>query len=73
MLTQAATPRDIALRYGYESPDAYFYTEQREALQNEFIMSGAKIIKPLSITDYKNREFVIEDINGRWIGFGIKV
>ena len=25
-----------------------------------------------SKTDYRNREFVVEDIDGRWIYFGIK-
>lgn len=23
-------------------------------------------------TDYNNKEFVIEDVDGRWIAFGIK-
>ena len=24
------------------------------------------------MTDYKNKEFVIEDLDGRWIAFGLK-
>jgi hypothetical protein len=56
--------------YGY---DAYFITENQEELQQEFISSNVKIVRPLNYTDYKNKEFVIEDIDGRWIGFGIKI
>lgn len=32
-----------------------------------------KIVRNLDNTDYNNKEFVIEDIDGRWIAFGIKV
>jgi len=62
-------PNRTLYGYGY---DAYFYTREQERLQNEFISSDAHIAKPLSVTDYNNDEFVIEDIDGRWIGFGIK-
>lgn len=55
--------------YGY---DAYFITDNQEELLKELKSAGAKIARPLSKTDYHNREFVVEDINGRWIGFGIK-
>lgn len=55
--------------YGY---DAYFITNNQEALQQEFTISNVKIVRSLNITDYKNKEFVIEDIDGRWIAFGIK-
>jgi hypothetical protein len=41
-------------------------------LQNEFESNGAKIVRPLQKTDYNNWEFVLEDIDGRWIAFGIK-
>ena len=57
--------------YGY-GEDAYFITDNQEALQNEFISKGAKIVRPLHITDYNNMEFVLEDIDGRWIAFGMK-
>lgn len=56
--------------YGY---DAYFITKGHEELQAEFENAGVKIVRPLSHTDYNNREFVIEDIDGRWIAFGIKL
>lgn len=57
--------------YGY-GEDAYFITDNQEALQNEFIDKGAKIVRPLHTTDYNNLEFVLEDIDGRWIAFGMK-
>jgi catechol 2,3-dioxygenase-like lactoylglutathione lyase family enzyme len=59
------------LRYGY-GYDAYFITFMQEELQQEFLDKGAKIVRPLSITDYQNKEFVLEDIDGRHIAFGIK-
>ena len=55
--------------YGY---DTYFITDDQEALQAEFEKAGAKIVRPLSKTDYHNREFVAEDVDGRWIGYGMK-
>ena len=57
--------------YGY-GDDAYIITDNQEALQNEFISNGAKIVRPLHTTDYNNMEFVLEDIDGRWIAFGMK-
>jgi catechol 2,3-dioxygenase-like lactoylglutathione lyase family enzyme len=55
--------------YGY---DAYFITDDQLEIQKEFEAKGVTIVRPLSKTDYHNQEFVIEDIDGRWIGFGIK-
>jgi len=55
--------------YGY---DAYFITGDQAALQEEYKEAGAKIVRPLSKTDYHNQEFVVEDADGRWIGFGMK-
>jgi len=55
--------------YGY---DAYFITDDQDGLQKEFISKGAKIVRALQKTEYHNQEFVLEDIDGRWIGFGIK-
>jgi hypothetical protein len=42
--------------YGY-GEDSYFIKDNQEALQNEFISKGAKIIRPLNMTDYNNMEF----------------
>lgn len=73
ILTQANTDKVYPNRelYGY-GEDAYFITMQQEALQDELITKGAKIVRPLALTDYNNKEFIIEDIDGRWIAFGIK-
>ena len=57
--------------YGY-GEDAYFITDNQEELQNEFISKGAKIVSPLRLTDYNNLEFVLEDIDGRRLVFGMK-
>jgi len=55
--------------YGY---DGYFTGTNIKFLFEEFVAAGAKIVKPLEVTDYKNQEFVIEDIDGRWIAVGAK-
>ena len=55
--------------YGY---DAYFYTQDQDKLVKEFMGKGVKIVKGIELTDYNNREFVIEDLDGRHIAFGIK-
>ena len=55
--------------YGY---DAYLYTEDQETLEKEFASKGVKIARPLCVTDYDNKEFVIEDIDGRWLAYGLK-
>ncbi len=73
ILTQANTGRVYPNRelYGY-GEDAYFITQQQETLQSELAAKGVKIVRPLALTDYNNKEFIIEDIDGRWIAFGIK-
>ncbi len=55
--------------YGY---DAYFITKNQEQLQQELTEKHVKIVRSLGDTDYQNKEFVIEDVDGRWIAFGIK-
>ena len=57
--------------YGYGG-DAYVIVRDQEALQEEYEKKGVNIIQRLHKTDHHNREFVIEDIDGRWIYFGIK-
>ena len=63
-------PNRILHGYGY---DAYIYSEDQEKLEKEFIEKNVKFVRHLNITDYNNKEFVIEDIDGRWIAVGIKV
>ncbi len=66
---QKVIPNRNLYGYGY---DAYFITQNQEELQEEFNNSKVKIVRSLGDTDYNNKEFVVEDIDGRWIGFGIK-
>ena len=58
--------------YGYGF-DAYLYTEFQEQLEQEFAEKGVKFARPLKVTDYQNKEFVVEDIDGRWLAFGLKI
>lgn len=73
ILLQAGTdnvfPNRILYGYGF---DAYLYTEYQEKLEKEFSGKGVKIVRPLITTDYRNKEFVIEDTDGRWLAFGLK-
>jgi len=41
-------------------------------IQKEFMYKGVNIVRSLFDTDYHNKEFIIEDIDGRWLGFCIK-
>lgn len=67
---QKVIPNRELYGYGY---DAYFITENQAELQAELKRADVKVVRPLDHTDYHNREFVIEDSDGRWIAFGIKV
>lgn len=66
---QRVIPNRELYGYGY---DAYFITRNQNELQEEFIHSQVKIVRFLNRTDYNNKELVVEDIDGRWIAFGIK-
>ena len=74
ILLQAKTDKVIPNRtlYGY-GEDAYLYVDNQEALEQELLAKGVKIVIPLAVTDYQNKEFVIEDIDGRWLAFGLKI
>ena len=73
ILTQSNGQKVIPIRelYGYGG-DAYVIVENQQELQNEYEQKGVKIVQYLHKTDYHNQEFVIEDIDGRWIYYGIK-
>ena len=73
ILTQSNGARVFPNRelYGYGG-DAYVIVRDQQALQDEYEARGVKIVQMLHKTDYHNQEFVIEDIDGRWIYFGIK-
>ncbi len=66
---QKVIPNRELYGYGY---DVYFITNNQEELEIEFREAEVKIVRKLEGTDYGNKEFVIEDIDGRWIAFGIK-
>jgi len=66
---QKVIPNRELYGYGY---DAYFITKNQEELQQQLINADVKIVRDLNHTDYNNKEFVIEDVDGRWIAFGIK-
>lgn len=55
--------------YGY---DGYFTGNNIKSIYEELLAKNVKIITPLSMTDYGNFEFVLEDVDGRWICFGAK-
>ena len=63
-------PNRTLYGYGY---DAYLYTESQEELEKEFADKGVKFVQQLNVTDYQNKQFVIEDIDGRWLAFGLKI
>lgn len=73
ILTQSNGQRVIPNRelYGYGG-DAYIIVKDQQSLQDEYETKGVKIAQRLHKTDYHNQEFAIEDIDGRWIYFGIK-
>lgn len=66
---RSVIPNHELYGYGY---DAYLITENQIEMQDEFKKRGAKIVREVSTTDYRNTEFVVEDIDGRWLGFGVK-
>ncbi|MFP7170912.1 VOC family protein [Terribacillus sp. FSL K6-0262] len=74
ILTQSALHRIFPnrLQYGY-GYDAYFITEKQAAMLQELVDMGIPIVRPLMVTDYGNKEFVFEDIDGRWIAVGNKM
>ena len=56
--------------YGY---DVYIIVKDHESLQKEFEEKEIKIVRKVSVTDYENKELVIEDVDRRWIAFGLKI
>ena len=68
--TEKIFPNHSLYGYGF---DAYFYTATQEAMEEEFREKGISFVRHLNTTDYQNKEFVIEDIDGRWLAFGLKI
>ena len=67
--TDTVLPNRELYGYGY---DAYLYTDEQEALEAKLVKRGANVVRSLTETDYQNKEFVIQDIDGRWLAFGLK-
>lgn len=66
---QEVIPNRILYGYGY---DVYFYVADQDSLYEEYLQKGVKIVKELRLSDYDNRQFVIEDPEGRHLAFGLK-
>ena len=62
-------PNRILHGHGY---DGYFTTKNVKSFYEEVFKNNVKIAKPLKITEYGNQEFVLEDVDGRWIAVGLK-
>lgn len=58
-------------QYGY-GEDAYFITDEQDALYEEFKNNGVTVVEPPHMTDYLNYEFKVRDIDGRNLIFGKK-
>lgn len=73
ILIQANTDKIIPNRilYGYGF-DTYIYTSEQDILYEQYKQKNVKFAIELCITDYQNKHFVVEDIDGRWIAFGLK-
>ena len=67
---QRVIPNHELYGYGY---DAYVVVYDPKGLQKEFENLGLKIIRRFSVTDYNNKELLLEDVDGRWIAFGVKI
>lgn len=65
----AAYYRDVL---GFEVVEYLDAAEPPVCLYRGAVEVGATLVRLLAPTDYHNCEFVIEGIDGRWIGFGIK-
>ena len=63
-------PNRTLYGYGY---DVYIIVDNWDELQKDFERKSLKIVKKVNITDYNNKELVLEDIDGRWLGFGMKL
>jgi predicted enzyme related to lactoylglutathione lyase len=50
--------------------DAYIYVDDANALHDEFVGKGVKIVRGLCDQPYGNRDFDVEDCNGYRLCFG---
>lgn len=59
-------------RYGF-GYDAYVITDDAAGLHAELLAAGVRVVRAPGLTDYGNVDLVLEDVDGRWLGCGIKV
>ena len=38
-----------------------------------YVEKGVTFVQHLNVTDYQNKKFVIEDIDGRWLALCLKI
>ncbi|RNC87082.1 MAG: hypothetical protein ED556_06565 [Winogradskyella sp.] len=55
---------------GAEAWDAYVWVDEVDALYNEFKSKNVSIVKEIQNTEYGNRDFEIEDLDGYILCFG---
>lgn len=55
---------------GKEAWDSYVWVENADDLYHEFKKNGVSIIKEIQNTEYGNRDFEIEDLDGYILCFG---
>jgi uncharacterized glyoxalase superfamily protein PhnB len=57
-------------KYADELLDAYLFVENADALYAEYLARGVEFTRSLGNTDWKSREFVVKDCDGRLLAFG---
>jgi catechol 2,3-dioxygenase-like lactoylglutathione lyase family enzyme len=67
---ESITPTRETHGYGY---DAYLISTEQEEFFETVRANGVRVIRELDLTDYRNREFIFEDNERRWIAVGCKV
>ena len=45
----------------------------QELLEKEFLEKEVTFVQHLNVTNYPNKQFAMEDIDGRWLAFGLKI
>ncbi|HWE76676.1 MAG TPA: VOC family protein [Stellaceae bacterium] len=63
-------PAERGYRHDNEHLDAYGDIDGIEAFYEDCAAKGAKILKPLAVTDWGTKDFYLEDPEGYIIGFG---
>lgn len=62
--TDRIMPNRVLYGYGY---DAYLYVDNPAQWEQKLMAKGINIIRSTMVTDYQNKELVVEDLDGRWL------